>query len=117
MVITNGWLSVIIEGDSEVILQMATKLLHGKEVHKVADNWRLAHNLEQLRALLITHSEVRIHHVKRKTNQLVDTIANYGVESGHELTQVLWNEAIDKGLRDRCHSVMEQDRKRLGCGC
>ena len=38
MVITNGWLLVIIEGDSQVILQMAMKLLHGKEVHKVADN-------------------------------------------------------------------------------
>lgn len=60
MVTTHGWLPFIIEGDSQVILQMATKLLHGKEVHMVVDNWRLAHNLEQLRELLITHSEVRI---------------------------------------------------------
>ena len=38
MVTTHGWLPVIIEGDSQVILQMATKLLHDKEVHKVVDN-------------------------------------------------------------------------------
>ena len=38
MVTTHGWLLVILEGDSHVILQMATKLLHGKEVHKVANN-------------------------------------------------------------------------------
>ena len=111
MVITHGWLSVIIEGDSQVILHMATKLLHGKEVHKVVDNWHLAHNLEQLRELLITHSEVKIDHVKRKANQLANIITNYGVDSEHELTQVMWNEAINEGLRDRCHLVMEWDQK------
>lgn len=57
--------------------------------------------MEQLRAILITHMKVRIHHVKRKANQLADTIANYGVESEHELTQAMWNDAIDEGLRDR----------------
>lgn len=30
MVVTNGWFLVIIEGDSQLIVQMETKLLHGK---------------------------------------------------------------------------------------
>jgi hypothetical protein len=38
MVVTNGWFLVIIEGDSQVILQMAMKLLHGKSVNRVVDN-------------------------------------------------------------------------------
>ena len=73
----------------------------------MVDNWRLAHDLEQLRALLITHSEVRIHHIKRKANQLADNLVNYGVESEQGLTQMLWNEAIDEGLRDRCQTILE----------
>ena len=36
---THGWYPVILEGDSEVILQMAEKLLNDKQVHKVVDNW------------------------------------------------------------------------------
>ena len=31
-----GWLPIILDGDSQVILQMATKLLRGKLVSKVA---------------------------------------------------------------------------------
>ena len=61
---------------------MAEKLLNGKQVQKVADNWRIVHNLEQLRAKLIRDSEVQIHHVKHKANTLVDLLANHGVELG-----------------------------------
>ena len=66
MVITYGWFSIILEGDSQIILQMTSNLLHGKLVNKVAENWRIAHNLEQLREFLHGHSEVHIHHVKKK---------------------------------------------------
>jgi ribonuclease HI len=48
MASTHGWFPIILEGDSQIILQMAKAMLNGKQVHKVADNWRMAHNLEQL---------------------------------------------------------------------
>lgn len=53
MIQTNGWHLTILEGDSQIILQMAEKLRNGKQVHKVADNWRLIHNLDLLRTKLI----------------------------------------------------------------
>jgi len=74
-----GWFPIILEGDSQIILQMTTKLLHGKLVNKVADNWRMAHSLEKLRAMLRNHSEVQTHHIKRKSNRLEDLLVNYGV--------------------------------------
>lgn len=52
MATTFGWFPIILEGDSQLILQLTTKLLHGKRVNKVVDNWRMDHSLEQLRALL-----------------------------------------------------------------
>ena len=80
MATKQGWLPLILEGDSQVILQMATKLLHGKLVSKVADNWKMTHSLEKLRMLLWRHSEVQIHHVRRKANKLDDLVANYGAK-------------------------------------
>ena len=41
MVRTNGWQPTIVEGDSLIIIQMANKILNGKHVHKVANNWCL----------------------------------------------------------------------------
>ena len=35
MAAQHGWFHIILEGDSRLILQMATKLLHGKQVSKV----------------------------------------------------------------------------------
>lgn len=64
MAIQHGWLPIILEGDSHLILQMATKLLHEKPVSKVVDNWKMAHTLYQVRGFLRVHSEFQIHHVK-----------------------------------------------------
>ena len=64
MIQTHGWHPTILEGDSQIILHMVEKLLKGKQVHKVADNWRLIHNLDLLRAKLLNHSDVKIHHIK-----------------------------------------------------
>lgn len=107
MALTHGWFLVILEGDSQIILQMAEKLLNGKPIHKVANNWRMAHNLGQLRAKLIRHSEVQIHHVKCKANKFVDLLANNGVESGQEVTYALWSEMVDAALWEKCRTVLE----------
>ena len=75
----HGWLPIILEGDSQIILQMDTKFLHGKLMSKVVDNWKMDHSLDLLRGLLLAQSEVQIHHVKRKANRLLDLLENYGV--------------------------------------
>ena len=84
MAAKHGWLPIILDGYSQVIFQMAIKLLHGKPVSKVAKNWKMAHNLDQLRERLWAHSKVQIHHVKRKANRLVELLANYGVSERQE---------------------------------
>lgn len=66
MAIQQGWLPIILEGDSQVILQMVTKLLHGKPVSKVVENWKMAHTLEQVRGLLRLNSEVQTHMSREK---------------------------------------------------
>ena len=85
MVRTSGWQPTIVEGDSLIIIQMANKILNGKHVHKVADNWRLIHSLENLWNKLYNHLDVKLLHVRRKANALADLLANHGVEKGQEI--------------------------------
>ena len=75
----------------------------------------MVHNLEHLRANLISDSKVQIHHVKRKANTLVDLLANHGVESGQEVTFSLWSRTRDAALWEKCRSTQEQDLRHLGC--
>ena len=96
--IQHGWLPLILEGDSQVILQMSSKLLHDKSISKVADNLKMTHSLELLRTLLQRHSKVQIHHVRRKANKLVDLVANYSPKKKQELQQKHWEEHIDEAF-------------------
>ena len=98
MATQQGWLPIILEGDSQIILQMATKLLHGKLVSKVANNWKMTHSLEQLRGLLSMHYEVQIHHVRRKEDKLADLMANYGASKKQELQRKIWEDPIEDAL-------------------
>ena len=87
MATQHGWLPLILDGYSQVILQMATKLLYGKLVSKVVDNWKVTHSLEELRTLLRRHLEVQIHHVRRKANKLANRMVNYRAKQKQELQQ------------------------------
>ena len=116
MAIQQGWIPIILEGDSRIILQMATKLLHGKLVSKVADNWKMDHTLEQVRGLVRAHSKVQIHHVKRKQNNLADLLANYGVRHKQEFQQQRWEDVMEESLQRNYQRVMERDEARPRCG-
>lgn len=116
MIQTNGWHPTILEGDSQLILQMAEKILNGKHVHKVADNQQLIHNPDLLQTKLYNRPNVKIHHVKRKANSLVDLLTNYGVEKGKEVELALWIDRKDENLQAKCQSIQRKDLRLLGCG-
>ena len=111
----HGWFPIILEGDSQVILQMENKLLHGKPVSKVAENWKMNNSFEMLRNILQGHSEVKIHHVRRKENKLVDLVANYGVTQKQELQQQHWEDHIEDDFRRKCQRILEQDLNTPRC--
>lgn len=79
LAINKGWLPIVLKGESQLILQMVCKLLHGKPISKVVDNWKMDHTLEHVGDLLRVHSEAQIHHIKRKANKLVDLLENYEI--------------------------------------
>ena len=107
---------IVLEGDSQVILQMALKLLNGKQISKVPDNWKMNFSLEEHQTLLRQHSEVQVHHVRRKANKLEDLVANYGAQQRQELKYQKWMDPMEEDFRKQCSKILEQDQKNPGCG-
>ena len=95
---------------------MAQKILNGKHVHKVADNWRLIHSLDLLQNKLYNQPDVKIQHVRRKANALADLLANYEVEKGQEIEIELWTEKKDEVLWTKCQAIQRKDLRPPGCG-
>ena len=116
MIQTNGWQPTILEGDSQIIIQMAQKILNGKHVHKVANNWRLIHSLHLLRNKLYNQPNFKIHHVRRKANSLADLLANYEVKKGEEIETMLWTDRKDEVLWMKFQAIQKKDLRLPGRG-
>jgi ribonuclease HI len=72
---------LIIEGDSQVIILLATKITNGSDPAKVSPSWRLLSPLETLRTLLHPSLTLIPSHVQQEANKVVDKLANQGVSS------------------------------------
>jgi ribonuclease HI len=70
---------IILEGDSQIVIQLITKILHEGHPHKISPIWRLAELLEDFQNLLRHNISVIPSHVKRKENIVADLLANEGV--------------------------------------
>jgi len=54
-----------LEGDSQIIIQLITKILHGEHPSKISPNWRLSGLLEEFGALLKPNISIIPSHVKK----------------------------------------------------
>lgn len=76
---------LIIEANSQIIINMVTKLMQGSPTHKVSNNWRMAQRLKLIDRWLSQHQAISFKHTKREGNKLADFLANIGVEMGVDL--------------------------------
>jgi hypothetical protein len=74
-----------VEGDSQIIIQLITKILHGEHPLEVSSSWRLSGLLEDFGSLLQPNITIIPSHVKREENKVVDCLENEGVASTTEL--------------------------------
>lgn len=76
----NGFFPLIVEGDSQIIIRMLIKMLHGSPAHKVSKSWRMAQRLELIYNWTVQHQAISCKHIRREGNKLADLLANLGVE-------------------------------------
>ena len=79
-----GYHRIILEGASQVIIKLTTKILHGCNPAKISPSWRLSTLLEDFSCLLQPHFSIIPSHVKRDANKVADCLANEAVEMGVE---------------------------------
>lgn len=74
-------LSLIIEGDSQILINMASQIIWGTPVHKLSCSWRLVARLQHIEQWLATNREITFKHIKRAGNKVADLLANLGVDN------------------------------------
>jgi hypothetical protein len=89
----NGFTKLIVEGESQIIINLLRKILNGANPDRLTPIWRLSHGLQIVTDLLQPNQAIIPAHIRRKANQFVDDLANLGTNwSGLEL---LCNSALD----------------------
>jgi len=82
--IDNHFNRSIVEGYSQIIIQLITKILHGEHPLEISPSWRLTGLLEDLGSLLSPNLTIIPSHVKREANKVPDFLENEGVDTKME---------------------------------
>jgi len=75
---------LIAEGDSQIIINMATKIQQGSAAQKVSRSWRMATRLESLQTWLQNNQATSFKHTRREGNKAADFLANLGANQCKE---------------------------------
>jgi ribonuclease HI len=67
---------IIAKGDSQIIIQLITKILHGEHPLDVSPSWRLSGLLEDFGTLLRPSLTIIPSHVKRDAKKVADFLEN-----------------------------------------
>ena len=81
MALENNFTKIIIEGDSQSLFSVLSKIMQGTKFAEITSNWRLTYGLEELEHLLPRFSTTVPSHIKRNDNRLADRLANIGIDN------------------------------------
>lgn len=95
--------------DSQIIINMALKLLQGSPIHKVSSSWRMATRLELLQQWLIHNQAISFKHIRREGNKLADFLANLGVDSGREFYEGSISCIASENQLSTFHTIVTSD--------
>eukprot|EP00253_Pinus_taeda_P007130 PITA_07130 len=76
---------LVMEGDSQILINMAKHLQNGSQANKIATSWRLEARLKDIEHLLRNNRVISFMHTKRGGNKVTDLLANIGVENASTL--------------------------------
>lgn len=80
----DGFSPLIVEGDSQILINMAIKIQQGTEAQKTSKSWRMVSRLELLQSWLKENRATTFNHIRREGNKLADFLANLGVDRGQD---------------------------------
>ena len=98
-----------IEGDSQVIIQLISKILNGKPLGRISPSWRLVGLLEDFGEFIHPNLILIPSHIKRDANKVADYLANSGIDSKADC--ILWQANISEetALSLQCKGLASRD--------
>jgi hypothetical protein len=69
-----------VEGDSQIIISMLSKLKNGSEPTKISTNWRLLGSLESPKNMISPHMVIIPSHVHKEANNIADKLVNAKID-------------------------------------
>jgi ribonuclease HI len=100
---------LVIEGDSQVIIQLISKILHGKAPWRISPSWRLSGLLEDFGDLINSNLTIIPSHVKREANRVADHLANTGIDAKAELIHWQAHISEETDLSRHCRDLACRD--------
>jgi hypothetical protein len=107
--IREGLTSVIVEGDSALVINTTKRLQCGTNIGKVIRHWRLAQTLQRILKHLQTIVTIEFRWIRRSTNALVDILANEGAIQGDNMLDEAWIGMPRGQLRSDCEHLVNLD--------
>ena len=102
---------MIIEADSELVINSVKKINSGTASEKVSKHWKLIRDFQGIQDHLQNLRTVSFHHVHREANKLADLLANQGVSCIEVKVSMDWQELRQSRLRTLYCEQEEEDRR------
>lgn len=103
--------NVVIEVDSELVINSIKRIGCGKELEKFSNHWRLIQVFQRIQGHLYGLRTVRFNHVCRKPKKLADILENQGVNYKERTVSMGWQAVPQGSLKILCHTQAEEDRE------
>eukprot|EP00253_Pinus_taeda_P002560 PITA_02560 len=100
---------LIVEGDSQIIINMATHIQNGSHTRKVAHSWRLEARLNNIDREMHQHRALSFLHTRREGNKTADLLANLGVECSRTLLTGNLDIIPNPQKAQECRSLIQSD--------
>lgn len=84
--------NIIIEANSEPIINSVKRICCGIEPEKVLSHWRLIQVFQRIQFHLLDLQTMSFTHVWRTANKLADVLANQGVACTKNRVKILWQD-------------------------
>lgn len=97
------------EGDSQILINMAKHLLNGSQAKKIATRWRLEARLKAMEQELLTNRAITFSHIKRYGNKVADFLVNVGVDNEHIIQIGTLDILTNDAQAQECNRLVQHD--------
>eukprot|EP00253_Pinus_taeda_P015299 PITA_15299 len=109
IVIHNGYRNLVIEGDSQMVIETLKKLSNGRNWEQVTSSWRTTGIVQDIAELLKGVDYKIFSHVKRNGNRAADFLANWGCKGRTGKIDSMWRTIQVNGEWKELDNIINHD--------